>query len=60
MESNPQSHQEPDKWAPYDALTPYLKSEVDRIAREDFGVTLHAGSSAEEIARFVRIAKASW
>jgi len=48
-----------DKWAAFNALSPYMRGEVERIARQA-GVTLDADSTAEEIARFVRMAKAGW
>lgn len=50
---------ETDKWAPFRALSPYGQATCDRMATER-GEIMHAGSTAEEIARAVRIYKASW
>lgn len=50
-----------DKWEAFDNLSPFQQQQIDEMAREDFGITLHSGSSAEEIARFIGIYKnTSW
>jgi hypothetical protein len=49
---------QPDKWAPYNALR--NPAACDRYAREVLGITLHTGSTAEEIARVVRLYRSSW
>lgn len=41
-------------------LSPYARAEIDRIAREGYGVELHAGTDVETLRRFIRIYRASW
>lgn len=43
----------------WDNLSPYAKQWIDDFARQE-GVTLHHGTDAETLARYIRLYRSSW
>jgi hypothetical protein len=52
------TEQSPDKWAPWNALR--CPEAADRYLQETYGITLHQGSTADEIRTAVNYYKRSW